>query len=717
MTLSIVEKATELLRKYYGYDSFRPLQAEIIAAVCGGSDALVLMPTGGGKSVCYQIPALMLKGITIVVSPLLALMKDQVDALLANGIPAAALNSLQSEAENQRVRELALGGKIRLLYISPERLLGDMEYWLAGVDVALFAIDEAHCISQWGHDFRPEYTQLSVLRKYFPDTPVMALTATADKITREDILKQLALRSPRVFLSSFDRPNIGLNVISGLAKQKKIQAILSFLDSHPRQSGIIYCLSRSNTEMLAKTLGEYGIEAEAYHAGLSAELRERAQRRFLNDEVRVICATIAFGMGIDKSNVRWVIHYNMPKSMECYYQEIGRAGRDGLPSDTLLFYSLGDVVMLSKFADDSGQRSMNIEKLRRMQQYAEASICRRRILLSYFGETYDCDCGNCDVCRRPPQRFDGTILVQKALSAIARTGEQVNFNLLIDILRGSHRAEIITRGFDKIKTFGVGADQTSYQWQGYLSQMLQFGYYEILYNNGNVLKITELGWKLLRGETGARLTFVGRYPETDRQETGKKRKSAGSQAPAVQELSADEQLFEALRTLRMRLAAEADMPAYTLFTDKVLYEMVRVKPMTLGDFARISGVGESKVMKYGREFVSLIRKELGQKSKEKGDTLDETLYLLQQGYTPAMVAEARALKEVTVCSHIAQLIQTQRFTASPAFIPEAEISRVEEAVRCLHTTELKPLYEFLQGRVSYGHIRIILAIISVGGRD
>ena len=432
----------QILKKYYGYDTFRLQQAEIIDTIISGRDCLVLMPTGGGKSLCYQIPAIIKGGTTVVVSPLLALMKDQVDTLDSNGIPAAMLNSLQNETETVKVKIAARRGDLRLLYISPERLMGEIDGLLREMNISLFAIDEAHCISQWGHDFRPEYNRLSVLKKYFPKVPLMALTATADKLTREDIVTQLAMDNPQVFISSFDRPNLTLSVRKNLNKKQKLSAILSFIEQHPRQSGIIYCMSRNSTEILVRELSQYGISVTAYHAGLSSRERETAQQAFLNDRVQIICATIAFGMGIDKSNVRWVIHYNMPKSIECYYQEIGRAGRDGMKGDTLLFYSLGDVVMLSKFAEESGQKKINLEKLRRMQQYAESPICRRRILLSYFGETVDHDCGNCDVCKNPPQRFDGSVLAQKALSAIVRTEQQVTFNLLIDVLRGSHKAEI-----------------------------------------------------------------------------------------------------------------------------------------------------------------------------------------------------------------------------------------------------------------------------------
>lgn len=599
----------QTLKTYFGYDSFRPLQEEIIRHILGGNDALVLMPTGGGKSICYQLPALLREGTAVVVSPLISLMKDQVEALCANGISAGALNSSNDETENAALRRACMEGKLKLLYISPEKLLAEANYLLQDMHVSLFAIDEAHCISQWGHDFRPEYAQMGILHQQFPQVPVIALTATADKITREDIIKQLHLNHPRIFISSFDRPNLSLTVKRGYQQKEKSKAIIDFIARHPGESGIIYCMSRSKTESVAQMLQKQGIRAAVYHAGLSPTRRDEAQDDFINDRVQVVCATIAFGMGIDKSNVRWVIHYNLPKSIESFYQEIGRAGRDGMPSDTLLFYSLSDLILLTKFATDSGQQSINIEKLQRMQQYAESDICRRRILLSYFGETATHDCGNCDVCKNPPERFDGTIIVQKALSAIVRTEQQISTGVLVDILRGNMTPEVVDKGYEQLKTFAAGREVPARDWHDYLLQMLQLGYFEIAYNENNHLKITPAGSDVLFGRATARLVVI-RREEANETKRGRKRKLPvlSKELPLGLPNTENEDLFEALRELRKRLADEEALPAYIVLSDKVLHLLSTSRPTTIEEFGNISGIGEYKKKKYGKEFVNLIRK-------------------------------------------------------------------------------------------------------------
>lgn len=599
----------QTLKTFFGYDSFRPLQEEIIRHILDGNDALVLMPTGGGKSICYQLPALLREGTAVVVSPLISLMKDQVEALCANGISAGALNSSNDETENAALRRACMEGRLKLLYISPEKLLAEANYLLRDMHISLFAIDEAHCISQWGHDFRPEYAQMGILHQQFPNVPIIALTATADKITREDIIRQLHLNHPRTFISSFDRPNLSLTVKRGYQQKEKSKTILDFIARHPGESGIIYCMSRSKTESVAQMLQKQGIRTAVYHAGLSPSLRDEAQDDFINDRVQVVCATIAFGMGIDKSNVRWVIHYNLPKSIESFYQEIGRAGRDGLPSDTLLFYSLADLILLTKFATESGQQNINLEKLQRMQQYAESDICRRRILLSYFGEIADHDCGNCDVCKNPPERFDGTVIVQKALSAIVRTDQQIGTSVLVDILRGNMSPEVVGKGYQQLKTFAAGRDVPARDWHDYLLQMLQLGYFEIAYNENNHLKITSAGSDVLFGRATARLVVI-RREETNETKRGRKRKATvpAQELPLGLPNTENEALFEALRKLRKRLADEEALPAYIVLSDKVLHLLSTSRPTNLEEFGNISGIGEHKKKKYGKEFINLIRK-------------------------------------------------------------------------------------------------------------
>ena len=600
----------EALRTYYGYSTFRQNQQEIIEHVMQGKDALVLMPTGGGKSICYQIPALTMSGTAIVISPLISLMKDQVETLRANGIEAEALNSGNDPAVDTVIRRKCISGSMKLLYISPEKLMSEIDYLLSHIQISLFAIDEAHCISQWGHDFRPEYTQLGILREKFPHVPIMALTATADKITRGDILKQLNITGAQEFISSFDRPNLSLSVKRGYKAAEKMHFILNFIKARPMEAGIIYCLSRKNTEKVASDLQKKGINAAPYHAGLSTFERNQTQERFKNDQLSVVCATIAFGMGIDKSNVRWVIHYNMPKSIESFYQEIGRAGRDGAPADTVLFYSLADIVQLTEFARQSGQQDVNMDKLRRMQEYAESSVCRRRILLNYFSEQTDHDCGNCDVCENPPRRFDGTRYVQMALSAAKRTAETVRISTIIEIVKGIRSPYVIRHGYDQLKTFGVGKDITTNDWQDYLLQMLQMGFIEIAYNDGNKVKVTNIGEDVLYGRKSAQLCVIDHSVKEERKKPRLKLEIPTITIPGLPPTTGieDMKLFEALRSLRLTCANEEGFPPYIVFSDKVLHALATIKPTTIEQFGNISGIGEHKKEKYGNRFVALIQK-------------------------------------------------------------------------------------------------------------
>ena len=694
-------RALALLAKFYGYRSFRPGQFEIIEAVCAGRDAVVLMPTGGGKSICFQLPALLAEnGVAIVVSPLIALMQDQTQALIANGIPAAAIHSHQSEEENRRILDAAFAGKIRLLYTSPERLNLELDRW-ARLRISLFAIDEAHCISQWGHDFRPDYTALGQIKERFPGTPVIALTATADRLTRDDIASQLNLRNPYCHLGSFDRPNITLRTFANAKKKQRMDYIAHLSRKYPQDSGIAYCISRKGAEDTHAALQAMGIPSVCYHAGMPAADRARSLRAFLDGAVRVCCATVAFGMGIDKSNIRWVVHNNLPPNIESYYQEIGRAGRDGLPAEAVLFHSLGDVITLEKFADDSGRRAINLEKLNRMRAFAETRVCRRRVLLSYFSEERTCDCGNCDNCIAPPERIDGTVLAQKAVSGVLRTGSRIGVFTLVGILRGQMRSDIRREGWDSLKTFGCGADLSQDEWNDYLRQMIQLGVFEMAYDDGNRLRVTDYGMRIVRGTDSLTLSaYVA--PTTARGSRGKK-----AEPESYVPVDPTTQLFEQLKTVRTDIARTEGMPPDLVFSDATLMDMATRKPSTIDEMLAVNGVSEKKAVRFGRRFLGAIRKFMGLSAgTPQGTSLRETLILFNAGDTPAVIASTRNLKLNTILGHLAKLIDEDLITTYSRIITRQQYDDITTTL----ASGAPDAFETLSQRYESGLITIAQAV-------
>jgi len=594
-----MSRSLSVLRDTFGYADFRLNQQAIIDDLIVGKDSFVLMPTGGGKSLCYQIPAIIRDGVAIVVSPLIALMKDQVDALQANGVKAAYYNSSLSSEDAKQVLAQLHNHAIDLLYIAPERLLSEgFLQRLAGIDIALFAIDEAHCVSQWGHDFRPEYQRLSMLRTHFPQTPLIALTATADEQTRDDIVQVLALQRAEHYISSFDRPNIRYTV---LEKHKPFEQLTQFMDKHQDVAGIVYALSRKRVQEVADKLQQQGIRAAAYHAGLHADVRAHVQESFLRDELDVVVATVAFGMGIDKPNIRFVVHYDLPKNIEGYYQETGRAGRDGLPAEALLLSGAQDMVTSRRFIEQGNneqQKRIENYKLNAMIGFSEATICRRKVLLRYFGEKREEDCGHCDVCLNPPEVFDATQDAQKALSCVYRLKQSFGMKYVIDVLRGLSHERIVKQQHDKLTTYGIGADYSHEQWASIFRQLIHRGFLLQDIANYSVLKLTSTATPILRGEQLLELAKP-RLRSKNKDKTKKNAKYA--------DIKYDEALFEKLRELRKKLAVELDVPPYIVFGDATLVGMAQHKPRTEKAMLEVSGVGQVKLKRFGKDFLAVIQ--------------------------------------------------------------------------------------------------------------
>jgi len=695
-----------ILKEIWGYSTFRPPQSEIIDLVVSGKDALVIMPTGGGKSLCYQLPALLLEGLTIVISPLIALMNDQVTALKLSGVKVAAFHSNMSRNEQQNVEQQLLRGEIKLMYVSPERAntAGFYEL-LSKLHISLFAVDEAHCVSIWGNDFRPDYVMLNVLRDQFRSVPFIALTATADAATQLDICKQLHLCDPQIFVSSFERKNI---FTEARPAEQKYKQVVEYLLKVPNQSGIIYCLSRKETEKLSAKLRQVGFNCDYYHAGLDGEERQRVQKDFQDDKIQFICATIAFGMGIDKSNIRWIIHFAMPKNLEGYYQEIGRAGRDGTPAKALLFYSWGDYIMLKKFIDDSQAidefKNVQYAKLERMWEFASANECRTNVVLSYFGEFRNEPCGHCDNCLNPPKSKEATITAQKALSAVIRCNENVGLNLLIDILRGSFRAEVKEGGYDQIKTFGAGKDISFINWKIYITQLINKGFLRIDYTDNFKIKTTPLTKKVLFENEKVSLvdlTYTDLVTEAVK--------------PKQKKLLLEDELMVKLKEWRTELAKQKQVPAYVIFADKVFENIVSSKPLTRADLILVEGIGKVKMEQYGDDILAIVQGFISGQEYVKnvqGKTYLDTFQLYREGLSPSEIAKQRDLSETTVYSHLAYLYTKDEPIDIMKFVTEDDITKVQEAWgKANREMALSVIAEYLISPMDFHKIRLALAVI------
>jgi ATP-dependent DNA helicase RecQ len=715
-----ITRAQEILKNQFGYDSFRMNQQAAIECVLNRKDCVVLMPTGGGKSLCYQIPALIFDGLTVVISPLIALMKDQVDALKNNGIEAEFLNTSQTSREQTEVFQKVRKGITKLLYVAPERLLqsGDLFIdFLKQIKISMFAVDEAHCISSWGHDFRPEYIQLGKLKRYFPEIPVIALTATADKLVRKDIFERLNIVNAELFISSFNRPNIHYRVEP---KRNSFNQLLDFLEKRRDESGIIYCLSRAGTMTMAADLADEGFSVLPYHAGLDKATRDKNQELFLKDEAKIIVATIAFGMGIDKSNVRFVVHCDLPKNIESYYQETGRAGRDGLESEALLFFSWGDVGKLQGFAEVEGnaqQTEIMLRKLKQMGDFGDLKTCRRKYLLNYFGEDLPEKCGNCDNCQKDFETFDGTIIAQKALSAVYRTNQRMGLGYLVDFLRGS-QSQKIWDSHKTLKTFGVGADISKNEWFEYFRDLIAQGFLKQTDGQFPTIQLTDKSEDVLKGKMRVELIKA----------TVKEEKKTSLVSTVSYDYEKD--LFAELKRVRMDFARGENVPPYIIFSDAVLVEMATFLPHDLGEMRKISGVGDLKLEKYGQDFVEAVRdycdrnnltsridlkspkREPKKRTKrnEKGqNTYEISLEMFQSGMDVWEIAQERGMTRSTIETHLVRFIPSGEIDVAN-IVNRDKIETIKQAIIKFNDLgTLSPIKEYLGENYSYGEIRAVLA--------